>query len=227
MKLKFLFFLFLPIYLFAQAPRIVVLESDSILVQSKWYALLKDDIQVFTNLVKDSIIEVENEKYRLRKEELWEEYKQYYCAGYKDEKEMEQELKDRSENIKALYITAEKHILVYENNLLGLWKEELLVVVDSFAVDWKYDFVLPKQALIYSSPDYVKEQALFEEAILKSLNQGIDEKDWETKTQVVQKECLENIRKAIRIHPVDVQKALSKLDVFRMIALWMHGAKLT
>jgi hypothetical protein len=227
MKLNYLLLLLFPVFSFGQIPRITFLESDSILVQSQWYALLEEDIQALNSFVKDSILEVEMEKHTLRYEELVEEF-QHYCGHNRSyEMEIEQELKDRQENLKYLAKTADEFLSAYEDSLLVLWKEELLLVVDSLAVVWKYDFVLSKQAMVFLTIDNTKEQALFEQAIIKVLNQKPSIKKWEPKIELLQKECLKSIRAGIYVHPVDVQKELSKLDVFRKVALWMHGARLT
>lgn len=232
MKLQCIVLLLFPIFLFGQTPRIAVLESDSILVQSQWYALLKVEAQTLADFVQDSILKVEVEKYTLRYTELMDEYERYSCTGYspKREKEMEQELQERQESLEHLAKVADEVLFTYENGLLEFWKQELLIVVDSLATIWKYDFVLPKEMLVFLSPENAKEQALFEQAVLKVLNQRIgemDKKDWQIKSKAFQKECLEKIQKEIYVLPIDVQKELSKLDVFRIIALCMHGAKLT
>jgi len=229
MKFNCLLLLLFPLFSLGQMPRIAFLEPDSLLVQSDWYALLKEDIQALNTLVKDSILEVEIKKHTLRYEELMEEHLRYSCAGYnpKHEKAMEQEGQDLQENLKYLAKTADKFLSAYEDRLLLFWKEELLVVVDSLAVVWKYDFVLAKQTMLFLSTDDTKEQTLFEEAILTALNQRFRLQERPFNTKELQKECLKNIRAAIFIFPIDAQKALSKLDVFRRVALWMHGARLT
>ncbi|MBL4651002.1 MAG: hypothetical protein JKY03_14825 [Aureispira sp.] len=229
MKLNYLILFLFPVFSFGQTPRIAFLESDSILVQSNWYALLVEDIQAFGNFVRDSILEVETEKHTLRYRELMDEVLRYSCWDYdsKHEKEIEQEMQGRQENLKHLAKTADEFLSAYEDSLLLLWKEELLVVVDSLAVVWKYDFVLAKEAMVFLSVDNTKEQAMFEQAIIKVLNQKPSIKKWAPKIEALKKESLKNIRAAIYLFPVDVRKALSKLDVFRKVALWMHGAKLT
>lgn len=227
MKLNCLFFLLFPIFSFGQAPRIAFVESDSILAKSQWYALLKEDVEVLTSFVKDSIIEREVERHTLRYKEITES-PQYYC-GYsiRAQMEIEQEMQNRQESLQRLAETAEELLSAYQDSLLTLWEEELILVVDSLAVVWQYDFVLRKSAMVFLDSDYTKAQSLFEEAIIKALNQKVDKVDWGVKTQKAQKECLKNIRKAIYVHPVDVEKVLSEKDVFRRVALWMHGAKLT
>jgi hypothetical protein len=229
MKINYLLFLLFPVFSFGQMPRIAFLESDSILVQSDWYLLLEEEVQALNTFVKDSILEVEMEKHRLRYEELVAKYLRISCAGYDPhyEREMEQELEDRQENLKYLALTADEFLSAYEDSLLLLWKDELVLVVDSLAVVWKYDFVLKKEAMAFLFIDNTKEQALFEQAIIRVLNQKPSIKKWMPKMEVLQKESLKNIRAKIYIFPADVVKALSKLDVFRRVALWMHGAKLT
>lgn len=231
MKFKYLLLLLLlfPLLSLGQMPRIAFLESDSILVQSDWYPLLEEEVQALGNFIQDSILEVEMEKHRLRYEELLAKYLRISCAGYDPhyEREMEQELEDRQENLKYLALTADEFLSAYEDSLLLLWKDELVLVVDSLAVVWQYDFVLRKEAMAFLSIDNTKEQALFEQAIIKVLNQKPSIKKWGPKIAVLQKKTLKNIRAAIYIFPADVVKALSKLDVFRRVALWMHGAKLT
>lgn len=228
MKFKYLLLLLFPLFSVGQSPRIAFLESDSILVQSDWYPLLEEDIQALGNFIQDSILEVEMGKHTLRYNELLESL-QRSCGHYDSNYEMDidQEMKDRQENLKHLGETADEFLSAYEDSLLLLWKEELLLVVDSLAVVWKYDFVLKKEAMVFLSIDKTEEQILFEEAIIKALNQRPSIKKWKPEIEVLQKECLKNIRAAIDIFPVDVRKALSKLDVFRKVALWMHGAKLT
>lgn len=227
MKLNCLFFLLFPLFSFGQAPRIAFIESDSILAKSQWHVLLKEDINGLASFFKDSIIELEVERYTLRYKEITES-PQYYC-GYsvRAQMEIEQEMQDRQESLQRLAETAEELLLAYEDSLLILWEEELVLVVDSLAVVWEYDLVLRKTAMVFLDSDYTKAQSLFEEAIIKALNQKVDQVDWGIKTQKAQKECLKNIRKAIYVHSVDVKKVLSEKDVFRRVALWMHGAKLT
>lgn len=228
MKLNYLFLLLFPLFSVGQTPRIAFLESDSILVQSDWYALLEEDVQALGNFIQDSILEVEMEKHTLRYNEFLESL-QGHCGhhGSNYEMDIDQEMKDRQENLKHLAKTADEFLSAYEDSLLLLWKEELLLVVDSLAVVWKYDFVLAKEAMVFLSVDNTKEQILFEQAIIKALNQKTSIKKWAPKIEALKKEGLKNIRAAIYIFPVDVRKALSKLDVFRRVALWMHGAKLT
>lgn len=229
MKLNYLFLLLFPVLSFGQTPRIAFLASDSILLKSEWYALLKEDVEVLTNFVKDSIVELEQERHTLRYEELMKAYERYSCAGYdpRREREMVQEMEDRQKSLRYLAETAEALILVYEDSLLVLWKEELLIVVDSLAMDWGYDLVLEKEALLFLPIDTIGAQILFEEAVVKGLNQRVDKKQWDRKRAGVQKKCIKSIQKGIYVIPVNVKKELSKLDVFRKVALWMHGAKLT
>jgi len=225
--LKYILFFLFPVFLFGQSSRIAVLESDSILVASRWYTFLKEDIQAFADVVEDSILDVEMEKHRFRCKELMEEYERYSCSYGSYQKEMEEELQERNDNIKHLANAAERFLAIYENDILELWKEELTLVIDSLAVVWRYDFVLNREAMVFLPSENTKEQVRFKQAILKALNERIGKKDWKIKTQMLQKKCLDNIQKEIYVHPLDVQKELLKLDVFRKIALWMHGAKLT
>lgn len=227
MKLNCLLLLLFPVFSFGQTPRIAFVESDSILAKSQWYALLKEDVEVLTSFVKDSIIELEVERHTLRYKEITES-PQYYC-GYsiRAQMEIEQEMEDRQESLQRLAKTAERRLSTYEDSVLTFWEEELVLVIDSLAVVWQYDLVLRKTAMVFLDSDNTKEQKLFEEAIIKVLNRRGDKINWSVKIAKLQKECLENIRKAIYVHPVDVEKVLSEKDVFRKVALWMHGAKLT
>lgn len=227
MKLNYLFLLLFPILSFGQSPRIAFLASDSILLKSEWYALLKEDVEVLTSFVKDSIVELEQERYRLRYEELLNAYTHSCGHGRRYEMEIEQEIQDRQESLQALAETAEEFIIAYEDSLLVLWEEELIFITDSLMFLWKYDLVLRKEVMVFLDKESAKEQGLFEEAIIKKLNQKIDKVAWATKTKTIQEECIKNIQQLIYVHPVDVKKKLSKLDVFRRVALWMHGAKLT
>jgi hypothetical protein len=229
MNLNYLLFLLFPICSFGQNLRITYLESDSVLLHSKWYTLLKEDVEGLANWARDSILDLESKKHTARYEELMKAYERYSCTGYdsKREKEMVEEMEDRQVHLKSFAESAEALLLSYEDSLLVLWKEELLIVVDSLALDWNYDFVLKKEALAFLPIETARVQILFEEAVVKGLNQRIDKNKWEIKRAELQKKCTESIQKGMYVIPVNVQKELSKLDVFRKVALWMHGAKLT